>query len=449
LVSAVRFLAFQAIEKIMDAPGVGDWDEGVHLEGPDQALFHDIVQGTLRNWRFLEKCVKSHCTRPPKRNMTYVLYTSAYQIIFYDRVPEYAVFAEAKKVAQRIGFSPDEERFLSAVLKRIAENKSNYRDVHEKTLERLRLGGEFQDGDLDILNVSDDLLNLLKKGPKGSFKTVVQCLVQMKKIPAVVGIELPSVTGDKPFEDTVLKKDSAIAPLLSEYRGSSVDGSIFRVQSETSQFSCNLFAKEIKSAFQKGTKKIRILDVAAGKGGKLFGTLLHLYGDANNLGPLEWVATDRSERQLRMLRSEWENAKKNWAVAFDKLEIKSVVHDWKQPFSSDESFDFIWLDAPCTGFGTLAKHPEIALLRGSQPQVAVKELAELQKEMLKQSVEHLKKSGRYFYSVCTLSEAETVGQRDYLEKLLARKSVETRSEWVFWPGSEPAPLSEGFYLTVL
>lgn len=74
------------------------------------------------------------------------------------------------------------------------------------------------------------------------------------------------------------------------------------------------------------------------------------------------------------------------------------------PFRAGE-FDKVLLDAPCSGLGTLRRHPEIkwratADLSG--------QLADAQRAMLRKAFELCKNGGLIIYSVCTLTPEETV-----------------------------------------
>ncbi len=76
----------------------------------------------------------------------------------------------------------------------------------------------------------------------------------------------------------------------------------------------------------------------------------------------------------------------------------------EQPlFPSVLSFDRILVDAPCSGTGTLARHPEIRWrLRAEQ----LSEFHSLQTRLLKSAIERLGSGGRVVYSTCSLEPEE-------------------------------------------
>jgi len=79
-----------------------------------------------------------------------------------------------------------------------------------------------------------------------------------------------------------------------------------------------------------------------------------------------------------------------------------------------EKFDAILLDAPCSGTGTLRRHPDIAWLKDEED---VGRLMLTQDRLLARAVELLKPGGTLVYAVCSLQEDEGPAR---LEALLGR-----------------------------
>ena len=77
--------------------------------------------------------------------------------------------------------------------------------------------------------------------------------------------------------------------------------------------------------------------------------------------------------------------------------------DAAQPLPFAAPFDAILLDAPCSGTGTLARHPEIRW-RLEPPQLA--EFHALQTKMLVNALGHLASGGRLVYSTCSIEPEE-------------------------------------------
>ncbi len=69
-------------------------------------------------------------------------------------------------------------------------------------------------------------------------------------------------------------------------------------------------------------------------------------------------------------------------------------------------FDAILVDAPCTGWGTIRRNPDIKWRTDPE---AIERLASLQKRILENLATLLRKGGRMVYSTCTVYEEENEG----------------------------------------
>jgi 16S rRNA (cytosine967-C5)-methyltransferase len=104
------------------------------------------------------------------------------------------------------------------------------------------------------------------------------------------------------------------------------------------------------------------------------------------------VALDRSPK--RVLRARGRAGEAGW-----------MIGDAVNPPLEPGRFDRVLLDAPCSGFGTLRRRPEI---RHRVSPARVRELADLQRQMLARALSLLAPGGCLVYSVCTVVPAETV-----------------------------------------
>jgi 16S rRNA (cytosine967-C5)-methyltransferase len=80
---------------------------------------------------------------------------------------------------------------------------------------------------------------------------------------------------------------------------------------------------------------------------------------------------------------------------------------------TDETFDAILIDAPCSGTGTLRRHPDIAWLKDEED---VGRLTLTQDRLLVRGADLLKAGGTLVYAVCSLQDDEGPAR---LEALLA------------------------------
>ncbi len=88
------------------------------------------------------------------------------------------------------------------------------------------------------------------------------------------------------------------------------------------------------------------------------------------------------------------------------LEMTSVTGDATK-WMPDHPYDAVLLDAPCTGTGTLRRHPDIAHLKGAKD---LKELTNLQARLLHNAVKLVRPGGTLVYCTCSLEPEEGVDQ---------------------------------------
>ena len=131
-------------------------------------------------------------------------------------------------------------------------------------------------------------------------------------------------------------------------------------------------------------------DACAGEGGKL----LHLSDLMQNKG-LIW-ASDRVEWRLRKLKQRTAQARVfNYRIAIWNGDVK---------LPTKTKSDGVLVDAPCSGLGTWQRNPHE---RWTVTLDDIGELAEVQKQLLANVAPAVKPGGKLFYSVCTMTRAET------------------------------------------
>jgi 16S rRNA (cytosine967-C5)-methyltransferase len=133
----------------------------------------------------------------------------------------------------------------------------------------------------------------------------------------------------------------------------------------------------------------RVLDLCAAPGGKT-PTLARNAG-TNGLT----VAADRHAHRLRAMREQFKR------LALSGIRLVELDAAEALPFGIE--FDRVLVDAPCSGTGTLARHPEIRWrLKAEQ----LRELNHFQSRLLAAALKQLAPGGRLVYSTCSLEPQE-------------------------------------------
>jgi 16S rRNA (cytosine967-C5)-methyltransferase len=120
-----------------------------------------------------------------------------------------------------------------------------------------------------------------------------------------------------------------------------------------------------------------------------------------NAGKL--VAVDVSAEKIALLQK---NCRR---VGAHNVETQ-VMDAIKEDLGFIKTADAVLIDAPCSGFGTLRRHPDI---RWNKSFEQIRALSEIQYNLLKNAAQHIKPGGILVYSTCSIErmENEDVVQR--------------------------------------
>ena len=119
------------------------------------------------------------------------------------------------------------------------------------------------------------------------------------------------------------------------------------------------------------------------------------------------VALDRHAGRTRLVAE--------GAMRLQLRSIQPVIADGMELPFADDSFDRVLLDAPCSGLGVLRRRPEARWRL--EPRI-IEQLAELQPRLLEAAARAVRPGGTLVYSVCTLTNAETVAVDEWAAQAL-------------------------------
>jgi 16S rRNA (cytosine967-C5)-methyltransferase len=146
--------------------------------------------------------------------------------------------------------------------------------------------------------------------------------------------------------------------------------------------------------------KAMVLAAAAGVGGRVF-------------------AADRSIRRMARVRENWQR--------LPAARVYGIVADARLP--PVQPLDGVLLDVPCTGTGTLARHPD-ARWRVTPDELTA--LAVLQREILEGAANAVRPGGILVYATCSLEPEEN--------EIQVEAFLEDHPEFVTEPGSAPTSM---------
>lgn len=147
------------------------------------------------------------------------------------------------------------------------------------------------------------------------------------------------------------------------------------------------------------SENAKILDLCAAPGSKST-HLAQISKDNSHI-----VSNDISESKLYKIHDNFNRMKyKNYETSAH--DARHLNEKWV------EGFDYVLVDAPCSGIGVIKRKPEIKINRSMND---IKELAKIQEQILENSYKYLKNGGYLVYSTCTVGEIEN---ENNIEKFL-------------------------------
>lgn len=415
----VRLIALNALIDIISKKGysnlvVNQTINKSNLSPQDRSLLTKIVYGTLQNYYLLEWEVNKYISSKTNSKLKLLLLMSCYQLRFLDNVPSYAIINEAVSITKVIHCSWA-AGFVNAVLRKLNDNPQGPKlDDFKAEFEYYSIKYSYP-------------YWLIKMWVKHYGEEVTLKILQDKREP---NISL-RVNTLKTTKENLLKNPSFIEGNLSPdaliYKGEEGLGTLQElkdglvvVQDEASQMSALTL---------NPSKNTRVLDMCAAPGTKS----THLAQIMENTG--EITAIDLHEHRVELIKES--------LIRLGVNSVKTLVYDSTklEELYQNESFDYILLDAPCSGFGVAKRKPDILI---NTHQESLDEIINLQSKLLKVASNLLKKGGFMVYSTCTLNKKENELQIANLLK--ERKDIKLINEQTIYPFLYD---SDGFYIARL
>lgn len=371
-----RALALQILREVLAGRGFASERLDSLLErhrigAADRGLCTQLVYGVLREKAFLDRVVSEYVSAAKTPcGLRHLLRLAAYQALCLDKVPDHAVVHESVELAKRL-FGVPPSRMVNAVLRKLIADRERQLERRgdpegafpEWMLERWRR--RYPEATLTaLLTYLNGLppvglrVNLLKNDPEA-------VAVKLKE----AGLEAARVPGTPLLTARGLDRE-CLAPLLERGEISIQDPHSYRVAEAV--------------AARPGEIG---LDACAGHGGKS-AAILEACPDLEL-----WVHEPASAR-IDELRAN-----------FRRLGLKApgVLASAAAAARRGLSFNWILVDAPCSGMGTLGRKPEI---RWRLQTKDLPRLAEGQRKILEEWFPRLKPGGRLVYAVCSLEPEE-------------------------------------------
>lgn len=339
------------------------------LEGRDRGLATELVYGTLSRRRWLDYALARFASRSKTDPVAHeILRLAAFQLLFLDRVPARAAIFDAVTQARR-RVNERAAGFVNAVLRRLSAEPPALPQGTSAAALSLRYS-------------APEWLVARRLARLPAEEVEAWLAAEQRPAPLTVRVSPPRTADEvtRAFAGKGQLEPGTLSPQALRARGLPdpfetqpfQEGWCF-VQDEGAQAAALALAPEGAS---------RVLDACCGFGGKS----LHLA----ELTRAPIVGLDVSEKKLQAAAREAERA--------GHTGISWMRADLSAPPASLGTFSHILLDAPCTGLGTLRRHPE---LRWRRTEEELRPSAERQVRLARAAAGLLAPGGVLVYSVCS------------------------------------------------
>ena len=395
-----------------------------NIDERDYNFIKEITTGVIRNRTYLDYVIKINSRVKIKRIhkiILSILEMAIYQMYFLDKVPDYSIVDESVNLAKIYG-NRGSISFTNGILRSISKKDAPQVKI-EDSIDNLSTFYSHPKFYTEYFynNYGEEFTKKLLKANNEMppFTIRVNTLKTSKS-------DLMSNLKELGFEIEETVYDNALNILNPK-------GIIDTKYFDEGHFYIQDLGSILVASFLNPRENSSLLDLCAAPGGKT----THLAELMNNTG--EIMACDKSQGKTKLIQ---ENAK--------RLGVKNIearVND-ARVLNKDfiDKFDYVLVDAPCSGTGLYRKKPDIKWNKDLED---IRALAEIQLEILDKAKDYVKDGGELLYSTCSLSKIEN---EDVVNKFLENnknfkiKKLRDREVLKLFPSTDG---SDGFSISLM
>ncbi len=353
------------------------------LTDTDRGLYTRLVYGVIERRLTLDHIISQYSARKTADidlPSLISLRLGIYQLVYMDRIPDFAAVGESVDTA------PKHSRgFVNGVLRSFIRAGKKFSLPNGESSRDMSIKHSTTEGICKILcdSYGYDTASRILEAYSDDFRVCLR--VNTTKISVSEAAERLGGAKICDYSGKTLQVTSG-----DETVRGGIDLGLWFVQDE---------ASAICTSVVGARRGERIADVCSAPGGKSFGMAIDAEGEA------EIFSFDLHDNKLSLIRS-----------TASKLGLSCISTSCRDARKPDEALantcDRVLCDAPCSGFGVLAKKPDIRY----KDVTGVARLPEIQYGVLCGASTYVKDGGVLVYSTCTLNRLENEA---VVEKFLA------------------------------
>lgn len=380
-------LTWHRSEKTLDHSLESHSNKFVSLTSKDKSLCNNLIFGVLRNRQFIDWTIDVYSKVPiTKINLTvlYLLRIALYQIMFLDRVPDFAAIDTSVELGKKLG-GKKSAGFINAILRKAVKEQDSIQlpDLDKNAALSISVRHSIPKWMIKRwisfygVTQTDNLCRQINTIPLITARTNT-LKIDKKTLARLLTEETGQVKSTRYAEDGLVfsKPATEISELKTFKKG------WFQIQDEAAQ---------IVTEYLDPRPGETILDCCAGLGGKSG----HIAQLMNNQGSL--TAMDIVPYKLNILKKEADRLGITNIITKQGDLLKTNIKDF------DRYFDRVLVDAPCTGLGVMQRNPDTKWKRTRND---ILRMSGRQKKILNAAANLVRPGGILVFAVCSCEPEE-------------------------------------------
>lgn len=388
-----------ALDVLMEAQETGRYvreilagsGTSVSCDARDAAFALRLALGVTATEGTLDDILNLYLAKPKKvsARVRTALRISAFEALYLDATPEVVVSQGVELVRS---FAKNAAGLANAVLRRVCAGRQEFLSATDASANQQRIVSVARHAGLPVWLARDIEASL------GDSRAAALFAAQLE--PAPLAVLANPLRAD--HVDTALSNGEATPLALPE---SYAVGHMAGIAATDAFESADLVASDYHTQLiaAAATRAGSCLEIGAGRGTKTF--MMHAHAHVAHMRRTH-IALDLFEGKCRANAERVARAGfgELQTVSGDACDLDSVLVDVDAASGGRTLFDTVFVDAPCSGTGTMRRHPEIPWRL--TPEDTRKNLPQLQLTMLKAASERVAPERELIYATCSVMAKE-------------------------------------------
>lgn len=354
------------------------------LDVRDKGLVTELVYGTIQRLNTIDYIANHFLTKRTIEKLEpwlrQLLRVAVYQIRYLDKIPDHAIVNEAVELAKKLGHKGI-AGFVNGVIRNIIRSPQEPKMPNQ------------QKNLIKYLSLTHSVPEwLIRKWVDDFGQGNVESFLPFINTTAPFTIRYNSLKNSaQAFQhlldeaDIEWTKSSHVEDAYYLHNiGDVSNAKLFQEGAFTIQDESSMLVAKVMAPFPKAT----VLDGCAAPGGKTT-HIAEIQSDegqilANELHPHKIALIEQLQKRLGI------------------KSIRTRMGDFLE-YREDVLYDFVLIDAPCSGLGVVRRKPE---LKWRMTEATMQSLQSLQRKLIRHAATFVKPGGYLVYSTCTMNRAE-------------------------------------------